>query len=92
MTFQWFTIGLFSKYTKNVNIHNIMILIHHIKKLAHIKRFTHNILALIHHKENQAYKEISAHKEVYTQYNDFDTSHKENNAYKEISAYKEIYT
>ena len=68
--------------------------------LKHIKRLTYYITTLIHHikkithmvMENSADKEISAYKEVYTKYNDFDTPYKENHTYKEISAYKEVYT
>ena len=43
-------------------------------------------MILIHHiKKNHTYKEISAYKEIYTQY-------KENHAHKEISTYNEVYT
>ena len=39
--------------------HNIMALIHHIKKLAHIKRFTHNIMTLHHIKKIAHIKKLT---------------------------------
>ena len=36
-----------------------MTLIHHIKKLAHIKRFTHNIMTLVHHLKKLVHHIIS---------------------------------
>ena len=71
----------------------LMTLIHHIKTLAHIKRFTHNIMTLIHHiKKTMHIKKLVHIKRFTHNIMTFDTSYKEISTYKEISAYKDVYT